>query len=133
MAIDALRNCFDAMDTDTLTEHLVGGITKREVLDRIPEPRSVAFHVLEPDDFVLEPLPNHLYTRDTSAWIHGGVVDQQHAQEGPDARDRALRGGLPVAPAVRRGGLRALVGRRRRRAWPPPRAATCSCSAAARC
>ena len=73
LAIDALRNCFDAMDTDTLAAHLVGGITKREVLDRIPEPRSVAFHVLDPDDFVLEPLPNHLYTRDTSAWIYGGV------------------------------------------------------------
>jgi arginine deiminase len=73
LAIDALRNCFDAMDLDTLTEHLVGGITKREVLDRIPEPRSIAFHVLDADDFVLEPLPNHLYTRDTSAWIHGGV------------------------------------------------------------
>jgi arginine deiminase len=73
MAIDALRNCFDSMDTDTLTDHLVGGITKREVLDRIAEPRSVTFHVLDPDDFVLEPLPNHLYTRDTSAWIAGGV------------------------------------------------------------
>jgi len=73
LAIDALRNCFDAMDVDTLTDHLVGGITKREVMDRIPEPRSIAFHVLAPDDFVLEPLPNHLYTRDTSAWIHGGV------------------------------------------------------------
>lgn len=73
LAIDALRNAFDAMDADTLTEHLVGGITKREVLMRIPEPRSIAFHVLAPDDFVLEPLPNHLYTRDTSAWIHDGV------------------------------------------------------------
>ncbi|MCW2719773.1 arginine deiminase [Pseudonocardia sp.] len=73
MAIDALRNCFDAMDDDTLTEHLIGGITKREVMDRIPEPRSITFHVLDPDDFVLEPLPNHLYTRDTSAWIYGGV------------------------------------------------------------
>jgi arginine deiminase len=74
LAIDALRNCFDAMDADVLTEHLVGGITKREVLERIPEPRSIAFHVLDADDFVLEPLPNHLYTRDTSAWIHGGVA-----------------------------------------------------------
>ncbi|HLU60603.1 MAG TPA: arginine deiminase [Pseudonocardia sp.] len=74
LAIDALRNCFDAMDADTLADHLVGGITKREVLDRIPEPRSIAFHVLDPDDFVLEPLPNHLYTRDTSAWIYGGVA-----------------------------------------------------------
>lgn len=74
LAIDALRNCFDAMDDVTLTEHLVGGITKREVLDRIPEPRSIAFHVLDADDFVLEPLPNHLYTRDTSAWIGRGVA-----------------------------------------------------------
>jgi arginine deiminase len=74
LAIDALRNCFDAMDPDTLTDHLIGGITKREVLDRIPEPRSIAFHVLDPDDFVLEPLPNHLYTRDTSAWLYGGVA-----------------------------------------------------------
>ena len=73
MAVDALRNCFDAMDTDTLTEYLIGGITKREVCERIPEPRSVTFHVLGADDFVLEPLPNHLYTRDTSAWIGGGV------------------------------------------------------------
>jgi arginine deiminase len=74
LAIDALRNAFDAMDDGTLTEHLVGGITKRELTDRIPEPRSIAFHVLAPDDFVLEPLPNHLYPRDTSAWIHGGVA-----------------------------------------------------------
>lgn len=73
LAIDALRNCFDAMDTDALTTHLIGGITKREVLDHIPEPRSIAFHVLDPDDFVLEPLPNHLYPRDTSSWIHNGV------------------------------------------------------------
>ena len=74
MLIDALRTCFEAMDDDTLADHLIGGITKRELLDRIPEPRSVAFHVLDPDDFVLEPLPNHLYTRDTSAWIGGGVA-----------------------------------------------------------
>ncbi|WP_214404901.1 arginine deiminase [Pseudonocardia lacus] len=74
LAVDALRECFDAMDLDALTDHLIGGITKRELLDRIPEPRSIALHVLDADDFVLEPLPNHLYTRDTSAWIHGGVA-----------------------------------------------------------
>ena len=62
------------MDVDALTEHLIGGITKREVLERIPEPHSIAFHVLAADAFVLEPLPNHLYTRDTSAWIYGGVA-----------------------------------------------------------
>lgn len=74
LAVDALRNLFDAMDVDTLTDHMIGGITKREVLERTDEPRSVAFHVLGLDEFVLEPLPNHLYTRDTTAWIHGGVA-----------------------------------------------------------
>ncbi|RTL66762.1 MAG: arginine deiminase [Pseudonocardiaceae bacterium] len=74
LAVDGLRACMDAMDVDTLAEHLAGGITKREVLERIPEPASMAFHVLGLDDFVLEPLPNHLYTRDTSVWIHGGVA-----------------------------------------------------------
>jgi arginine deiminase len=73
MAIDALRNAFDALDGDALTDHLIGGITKRELLDRVPEPRSIVLHALGPDDFVLEPLPNHLYTRDASAWIGTGV------------------------------------------------------------
>ena len=67
MAIDALRNAFDALDGDALTDHLVGGITKRELLDRVPAPRSIVLHALDLDDFVLEPLPNHLYTRDASA------------------------------------------------------------------
>jgi arginine deiminase len=73
MAIDALRNFFDALDPAVLTEHLIGGLTKRELLERVPEPRSIVLHALGPDDFVLEPLPNHLYTRDASAWIGAGV------------------------------------------------------------
>jgi arginine deiminase len=72
-AVDALRNAFDAMDDDTLTENLIGGTTKSEVLERVLEPASLAFRALDPDDFVLPPLPNHLFTRDTSAWIYGGV------------------------------------------------------------
>jgi arginine deiminase len=73
VAIDTLRNFFDALDGDALTDHLIGGITKRELLDRVAAPRSIVLHALAPDDFVLEPLPNHLYTRDASAWIGAGV------------------------------------------------------------
>ena len=73
MMIDALRNAVDALDPDALTGTLIAGITKRELLDRIPEPRSIVLHALGLDDFVLEPLPNHLYTRDASAWIGAGV------------------------------------------------------------
>jgi arginine deiminase len=73
MAIDAVRNTFDAMDVDMLERHLIGGLTKRELLERIEEPPSIWLHSMPLDGFVLAPLPNHLYTRDTSCWIYGGV------------------------------------------------------------
>ena len=73
LATDAIRNCFDSMDLEDLGSFLVGGITKREMLERMPEPASIAFHSIEPDGFVLPPLPNHLFTRDPSCWIYDGV------------------------------------------------------------
>jgi arginine deiminase len=73
LATDAIRNCFDAMSAKELGSLLIGGLTKRELLARISEPKSIAFHSLDPDDFVLEPLPNHLFTRDTSCWVYDGV------------------------------------------------------------
>src|SRR5690606_29146831 len=47
MAIDPLRNLFDAMDVADLTTFLVAGITKREVLARMEAPRSVWFEALD--------------------------------------------------------------------------------------
>jgi arginine deiminase len=73
LATDHLRAIFDEMGTAELTEALVGGVTKREFLAAHPEPTSVRFHVMEQDDFLLDPLPNHIFTRDTSAWIYDGV------------------------------------------------------------
>lgn len=73
MAVDPLYNLFASMDDDTLVEYLIGGITKRELLERIDEPKSVYIHSLDMDDLVLPPLPNHLFARDTSAWMYDGV------------------------------------------------------------
>lgn len=73
LATDHLRQVFDELPTDDLVEALVGGMTKREFLDSHAEPTSVRFHVMDLDDFLLDPLPNHLFTRDTSAWIYDGV------------------------------------------------------------
>ncbi|WP_330173155.1 arginine deiminase [Streptomyces sp. NBC_01498] len=73
LATGHLRAVFDALPTDDLVEALVGGMTKREFLERHAEPTSVRFHVMGQDDFLLDPLPNHLFTRDTSAWIYDGV------------------------------------------------------------
>ncbi|MDL4777139.1 arginine deiminase [Actinomadura xylanilytica] len=73
LATDAIRNGFDSMQTKELGSFLIGGITKRELLERISEPKSIAFHSIGMDEFVLQPLPNHLFTRDTSCWVYDGV------------------------------------------------------------
>jgi arginine deiminase len=73
LAIDALREAFSALPADELSRLLIGGITKDEFVELAPAPRSIAFHSLGPDDFVLSPLPNLLYQRDTSCWVYGGV------------------------------------------------------------
>ncbi|MFI1313953.1 arginine deiminase [Streptomyces albidoflavus] len=73
LATRHLRAAFETMGSGELASVLVGGMTKREYLALHPEPLSVRFHVMEQDDFLLHPLPNHLFTRDTSAWIYDGV------------------------------------------------------------
>ncbi|WP_249374671.1 arginine deiminase [Streptomyces sp. I05A-00742] len=73
LATGPLRAAFERMPAAELTSWLVGGMTKREFLERHAEPVSVRFHVMDLDDFLINPLPNHLFTRDTSAWIYDGV------------------------------------------------------------
>jgi arginine deiminase len=73
LATDSIRNTLDSMDAPTLQEYLTGGITKREMTEYGADPKSIAFHSMAMDDFVLPPLPNHLFTRDTSCWVYDGV------------------------------------------------------------
>ncbi|GAA5168570.1 arginine deiminase [Ornithinimicrobium tianjinense] len=71
---EELRSMFEGMSDEDLARHLIGGITKAEVLDRIPHPQSLTIEQLDLHDAVLAPLPNHLFTRDTSAWAYSGVA-----------------------------------------------------------
>ncbi len=73
LAAATLRAALAGLDSPGLAMYLAGGITKREISELGPEPKSIAFHSLDPDGFVLAPLPNLLYQRDTSCWIYGGV------------------------------------------------------------
>ena len=73
MALDALFSMFSALDDESLVKYLVGGITKRELLQYVEEPKSVVVQALDPEDMLLPPLPNHMFTRDTSARIYDGV------------------------------------------------------------
>jgi arginine deiminase len=49
---------------------LTGGLTEQELPDDI---RKTIGKAMRPTDFVLPPLPNQLFMRDTSAWLYGGV------------------------------------------------------------
>src|SRR6266516_4622809 len=73
LAAATLRAAVEGLDPASLASFLAGGITKREIAELGPEPKSIAFRSLDPDGFVLAPLPNLLYQRDTSCWIYGGV------------------------------------------------------------
>jgi arginine deiminase len=79
LAIESLRREFGGMPPAELTSFLIGGVTRREFRQLAEEPRSIAFRSLDPDGFVLAPLPNLLYQRDTSCWIYHGVsVNAMH-------------------------------------------------------
>ncbi len=73
-ATDALRNYADRLESDKLAAILVGGMTKQELFKEVGDPKSVVLDMLGPDDFALTPLPNHLFTRDTSCWVYDGVA-----------------------------------------------------------
>ncbi|VXC46416.1 arginine deiminase [Nocardioides sp. AX2bis] len=55
-----------------LAELLIGGVLKRDVSSLLQAPSLLMEH-LGPDDFLLPPLPNHLFQRDNSAWVYDGV------------------------------------------------------------
>jgi arginine deiminase len=55
-----------------LADLLIGGVLKSDVSDRLQEP-SLLMDYLRADDFLLRPLPNHLFQRDNAAWIYDGL------------------------------------------------------------
>jgi arginine deiminase len=69
--VGPVRNLFGDLDGATLAEFLVGGVLKADL--RPLSARSLKWDMLKADDFVLTPLPNHLFQRDNSCWIYGGV------------------------------------------------------------
>ncbi|HET6350979.1 MAG TPA: arginine deiminase [Coriobacteriia bacterium] len=75
--VDDLRAFLNALPAERLTDILIGGLLVSE-LDGL-DLHALARHSLgavlaDPDHFVLPPLPNSVFTRDSSAWLYGGAV-----------------------------------------------------------
>ncbi len=73
--VDEIRAFLDSLDSRTLAEYLIGGLSTADV------PESYGKDVLKLvreaagiTEYLLPPLPNTLYTRDTTCWIYGGVT-----------------------------------------------------------
>ena len=65
-----LRAWFDSLDADQLVTYLIGGVIPEDLPFRPEGLVGASFH---PTTFVLPPLPNQMFMRDTSAWMYGGV------------------------------------------------------------
>jgi len=66
-----VRSLLEGLDGTQLAGYLVGGVLKADL--RPLQAASLRWDTLRADDFVLPPLPNHLFPRDNSCWIYGGV------------------------------------------------------------
>jgi arginine deiminase len=74
--VDEIRNALSNLPPDELAKHLIGGLTVAESgldLSKFREFSLPAAALDDPSTFILPPLPNTLFTRDSSCWIYGGV------------------------------------------------------------
>ncbi|QEO14586.1 arginine deiminase [Agromyces intestinalis] len=73
--IDDTRAFLESLPDATLAEYLIGGLSSRELPDEF---RSSYLALTRDDagvnDYLMPPLPNTIYTRDTTCWIYGGLT-----------------------------------------------------------
>jgi arginine deiminase len=65
-----LREWFDALPARELARYLIGGVIDEDLPFR---PEGLVGASFQPATFVLPPLPNQMFVRDTSSWMLGGV------------------------------------------------------------
>jgi len=74
--VDEVRAALTSLKPDQLATHVIGGLTVAESGLDLDTYRARSLPAAALDDesmFVLPPLPNTLFTRDSSCWIFGGV------------------------------------------------------------
>lgn len=69
--VPELRAWMDEMEPAKLVSHLIGGVTIAELPGELG---AFARKAWAGGEFVVAPLPNQLFTRDSSCWIYGGVT-----------------------------------------------------------
>jgi len=73
--VDGTRAFLESLDPRELADYMIGGLSTSD----LPEQFRTSYLALARDsrgvgEYLMPPLPNTLYTRDTTCWIHGGVT-----------------------------------------------------------
>ncbi|MGI2259226.1 arginine deiminase [Shewanella sp. GXUN23E] len=66
----SIKSWLNELPNDVIAKYLTGGLAYKEIPDEYFKP---LFDSYDWEHFILKPLPNHLFTRDTSCWIYNGV------------------------------------------------------------
>jgi arginine deiminase len=80
---DQVQRYLEGLDPEALTEVLIAGLARSE----FPQGRGVVYQLLAASDFLVEPLPNLVFFRDSSVWIGDRVAVASPAA--PDQRIQA--------------------------------------------
>ncbi len=78
----AVRDHLEGLDPETLAQALIAGVTPGE----LSAGRGVVYELLDRHDFVIDPLPNLMFTRDSSVWIGDRVAVSSLGARGREAR-----------------------------------------------
>lgn len=72
--VDEVRGYLDGLPDRELAETLIGGLSTDEFPEQLGgDMLRLVTDATGTNEYLLPPLPNTLYTRDTTCWIHGGV------------------------------------------------------------
>jgi arginine deiminase len=73
--VDEVRSYLEGLSNRDLAETLIGGLSTYEFPETIGgETLALIRDAAGVNEYLLPPLPNTLYTRDTTCWIYGGVT-----------------------------------------------------------
>lgn len=76
--VDDVRAFLDELDPGSLARYVLGGLSTADLPRDMAQGAHSAIQLVREEsgmrDYLMPPLPNTLYTRDTTAWIYGGVT-----------------------------------------------------------
>ena len=73
--VNEVRSFLDGLESRALAEYLIGGLSTFDLPDKYGgELLKLLREAAGMTEYLLSPLPNTLYTRDTTCWIYGGVT-----------------------------------------------------------